>query len=285
MYIEKLRLRNFRCFGDMAEEFTFDPTLTAVVGANGAGKSAIIAALMKLFGTRAEDRRLTREDVHFGRFEEPGAALDNALDALEMPEVAQPSAFPIDLAELLGPPGLPPMPAVTQISERQVEIEVTLAFPELGDAVAAGAAVPEIFRAMSAAGPGQPLKARIRLEASWSYGADDDDISTRIYWITTLDAVYEAGDGGAGYQAVDGSNQGLKRWRSAPQCLLRSEPAPHVFTRPRLFSDLEQVRFEDGTRRDLDIPHHRTQGYLQSHSQCSGSAAQGIIGVIGQHAE
>lgn len=51
------------------------------------------------------------------------------------------------------------------------------------------------------------------------------------------------------------------------------------------FSDLEQVRFEDGARRDLDIPHPRKQGYLQSHSQCSGGAAQGIIGVIGQHAE
>ncbi|MDQ0454887.1 chromosome segregation ATPase [Rhizobium paknamense] len=56
MHIESLRLRNFRCFGDEAQTISFDPALTAVVGANGAGKTAIIAALQKLFATRAEDR-------------------------------------------------------------------------------------------------------------------------------------------------------------------------------------------------------------------------------------
>ena len=192
VYIEKLRLRNFRCFGDVAEEFTLDSTLTAMVGANGAGTTAIITALMKLFGTRAEDRRLTREDVHFGRYEEPGAAEDPSpvvAPAGATDIVTPPPPMPSDLADLLGPPGPPPAPKVTPVSDRQVEIEVTLAFPELEDECAGGDAVPEIFRAMSAAGPGEPIKARIRLEASWSYGADDDDISTRIYWITTLDAV------------------------------------------------------------------------------------------------
>ncbi|WP_426046176.1 ATP-dependent nuclease [Brevundimonas sp. TWP3-1-2b1] len=205
MYIEKLRLRNFRCFGDVAEEFTFDPTLTAVVGANGAGKTAIITALMKLFGTRVEDRRLTREDVHFGRHEEPGPpnaedAAFEELDSLNDEALAPPAPppargkFPDDLAEMLGEVasgqvGLPASPLpVLAVSERQVEIEVTLAFPEL-ESPDAGDAVAEIFKAMSAAGPGEPLKARIRLEATWTYGSDDDDISSRIFWITTLDDV------------------------------------------------------------------------------------------------
>lgn len=195
MFIEKLRLRNFRCFGDQAQEFTFDRTLTAVVGANGAGKTAIIAALMKLFGTRAEDRRLTREDVHFGRFEEPGAA-DATPPAPAVPPHPVPAApsssmvIPDDLTDLIGetPAAVPPPPTIA-VSERQVEIEVTLAFPELEDEEAGGDAVAEIFKAMSAAGPGEPLKARIRMEATWAYGADDDDISTRIYWITTLEPV------------------------------------------------------------------------------------------------
>lgn len=192
LYIEKLRLRNFRCFGNTPEEFSFDPALTAIVGANGAGKTAIIGALMKLFGTRAEDRRLTREDVHFGRDEEPGAEADAEL--APEPEAAPAAVareIPDDLANLLGDAAsvIAPPPPIVSVPERQVEIEVTLAFPELDGDARAGDVVPEIFRAMSAAGPGQPLKARIRLEATWAYGADDDDISTRIYWITTLDEV------------------------------------------------------------------------------------------------
>ncbi|AZS21607.1 ATP-dependent endonuclease [Caulobacter sp. FWC26] len=188
MYIESLRLRNFRCFGDQAEVVTFDPTLTAIVGANGAGKTAIIGALLKLFGTRAEDRKLAREDVHFGPLEEPGSLI--------LAEEVTPDPF----AAILGQP--PPVaPAGSQtgapegeskvktVTSREVEIEVTLAFPELNGVAGESDAVPEVFRAMSAAGPGQPLKTRIRLEATWTYGAADDDISAKLYWITTLDPV------------------------------------------------------------------------------------------------
>jgi putative ATP-dependent endonuclease of OLD family len=75
------------------------------------------------------------------------------------------------------------------VTSREVEIEVTLAFPELDGESGDHNAVAEVFRAMSAAGPGEPLKARIRLEATWTYGASDDDISSKIYWITSLDTV------------------------------------------------------------------------------------------------
>ena len=173
MYIESLRLRNFRCFGDDGAVITFDPTLTAIVGTNGAGKTAIVGALLKLFGTRAEDRRLVREDVHFGPGEEPGAA-----------------AVPLDpFAALLGEPTGAPEETMEAVASREVEIEVTLAFPELDGAGGEGDAIAEVFRAMSVAGPGEPLKARVRLEATWTYGAADDDINTKIYWITTLDDV------------------------------------------------------------------------------------------------
>ncbi len=185
MYIQSLRLRNFRCFGDEGALIRFDPTLTAIVGANGAGKTAIIAALLKLFGTRAEDRRLVREDVHFGLAEEPGltaplgeSAVDSFSDLLGTAPVDPP------------PPDDGPKAAkIEVITRREVEIEVTLAFPELDGADGDGDAVAEVFRAMSAAGPGEPLKARIRLEAAWTYGAADDDINSKIYWITTLDPV------------------------------------------------------------------------------------------------
>ena len=164
MYIEKLRLRNFRCFGNTPEEFSFDPALTAIVGANGAGKTAIIGALMKLFGTRAEDRRLTREDVHFGRDEEPGAEADaNAAPEAEADPAAVAREIPDDLRDLLGDasPAIAPPPPIVSVPERQVEIEVTLAFPELDGEAPVGDVVPEIFRAMSAAGPPSSSRSRV----------------------------------------------------------------------------------------------------------------------------
>ncbi|SFJ31012.1 ATP-dependent endonuclease [Caulobacter sp. UNC279MFTsu5.1] len=183
MFIESLYLRNFRCFGDQGAKIEFDETLTAIVGANGAGKTAIIGALQKLFGTRAEDRRLVREDVHFGRDEEPGATR----------EVVAPPPAVSGLRDILSEAGaasaadpVEPDPTVL-VSSRQVLIEVILAFPELDDPVLDRmGAVAEIFRAMSAAGPGDALKARIRLEATWTYGVDDDDIQTEMFWVTSM---------------------------------------------------------------------------------------------------
>ena len=178
MHIESLRLRNFRCFGDEAQTISFDPALTAVVGANGAGKTAIVAALQKLFATRAEDRRLTREDVHFGPGETPGTVEEaNANSEDERDHRLGEAVLPKD--------------QIRSVDKREVEIEVILGFPELSDGIAEDKAdsVPEIFRAMSSSGPGQPLKARIRLEASWIYGIDEDDISSQMFWITSLDEV------------------------------------------------------------------------------------------------
>ena len=56
MLIESLRVRNFRCFGDIPVIIDFEGNLTAFVGGNGSGKTTVIAAIQKLFGTKAEDR-------------------------------------------------------------------------------------------------------------------------------------------------------------------------------------------------------------------------------------
>lgn len=199
MHIERLYLRNFRCFGDEGATITFDPALTAIVGANGAGKTALIAALQKLFGSRAEDRRLVREDVHFGRLEEPGAAEVAAASAIDAdgdkPSGAdtqdQTPATSTEKSEsAAGSADQPSEEAVAIVSTRDIEIEVVLAFPELeGENPTSLDAVAEIFRAMSAAAPGGPLKARIRLEATWTYGVEDDDINSEMFWITSLGEV------------------------------------------------------------------------------------------------
>ena len=43
MQIEKLKLKNFRCYD--ALEIDFEPKLTVIVGENGKGKTAIFDAL------------------------------------------------------------------------------------------------------------------------------------------------------------------------------------------------------------------------------------------------
>jgi putative ATP-dependent endonuclease of OLD family len=64
MYIEELSLANFRCFGPAGATIDLTPGLTAFVGVNGAGKTAVLQALQRLFGITGEQRRLRRQDFH-----------------------------------------------------------------------------------------------------------------------------------------------------------------------------------------------------------------------------
>ncbi len=64
MYIEQLFLTNFRCFGPAATLVDLTSGLTTFVGVNGAGKTAVLQALQRLFGITGEQRRLRRQDFH-----------------------------------------------------------------------------------------------------------------------------------------------------------------------------------------------------------------------------
>ncbi|WP_316167513.1 MULTISPECIES: ATP-dependent nuclease [unclassified Bradyrhizobium] len=159
MHIESVTLQNFRCFGTEPTTVTLGEDLTALIGANGSGKSAFIEALRRLFGVTREERTLSRADVHFGPDEKPET-----------------------------------------VDSREVVIDVVFAFHELtgGDAAAASA-VPDVFRVMTAAGPGEPLKARLRLEALWKRGESFvDEIDVTLYWVMTLSDVAFGDEGGAG---------------------------------------------------------------------------------------
>lgn len=169
MLIESLRVRNFRCFGDIPVIIEFEDNLTAFVGGNGSGKTTVIAAIQKLFGTKVEDRRLVREDIHFGPDEGPGSETTNAEAMTAAAEDGGPA------------PG-----QLSAVSNREVEIEVVVALPELADPAGNLDHIPDVFKAMSVGDVGQVPKLRIRLEATWNYGVEDDDISTRMYWITSL---------------------------------------------------------------------------------------------------
>lgn len=63
MYISKIVIENFRLFGSGAQAFTLalNPGLTALVGENDAGKTAVIDAIRLVLGTR--DQELLRIDT------------------------------------------------------------------------------------------------------------------------------------------------------------------------------------------------------------------------------
>lgn len=69
MYLSKLTIRNFRCFGDGDKlfELPLKLGLTALVGENDAGKTAVIDALRFTLGTTDQDWfRLEDSDFHQG---------------------------------------------------------------------------------------------------------------------------------------------------------------------------------------------------------------------------
>lgn len=165
MHIKELRLKNFRCFGDKEEVISLDQEMTAFIGDNGSGKTTVLKALQRLFGSTSAERSLRRDDVHFGAGEVPGP--DAQDDETQV---------------------------ITVVSIREIYIEAILDFPELTNAAEGGSdtgldASVETFHAMSCAGPGKPLQARIRLEANWQFGIDEDDIDQKVYWVTTTEDV------------------------------------------------------------------------------------------------
>jgi hypothetical protein len=64
MFIEQIVLSNFRCFGHNPTTITLSKGLTAFVGVNGAGKTAALQAMQRLFGITGDQRRLRRQDFH-----------------------------------------------------------------------------------------------------------------------------------------------------------------------------------------------------------------------------
>jgi len=93
MYLSKLTIENFRCFGsgDKRLELTLRPGLTALVGENDGGKTAIIDAIRFLFGTTDQElQRLEPTDFHRSSTSdgEPSAEIKIVckLDGLDLPD-------------------------------------------------------------------------------------------------------------------------------------------------------------------------------------------------------
>lgn len=64
MFVERVTLANFRCFGPEPQSIDLSPGLTAFVGVNGSGKTAVMEGMLRLFGVSSEQRRLRKQDFH-----------------------------------------------------------------------------------------------------------------------------------------------------------------------------------------------------------------------------
>jgi len=64
MFIKSLIIKNFRCFGKDADSINLNDGLTAFIGRNGSGKTAILEALNFLIGQEYLPIRISEKDFH-----------------------------------------------------------------------------------------------------------------------------------------------------------------------------------------------------------------------------
>jgi putative ATP-dependent endonuclease of the OLD family len=103
MLIETILLSGFRCFGPEPRSVSFSDEITAVVGPNASGKTALLHALAKIFGVSRAQRTVHRSDFHLAPSADPDSrdprelfidvliALPELLDGTATPETIAPS--------------------------------------------------------------------------------------------------------------------------------------------------------------------------------------------------
>ena len=69
--LESVTLSGFRCFGTVPITAQLSAEITAVVGPNAAGKTALLQALAKLFGISRAQRTIERSDFHLAADADP----------------------------------------------------------------------------------------------------------------------------------------------------------------------------------------------------------------------
>lgn len=144
MFIKSVTISNFRCFGPDAVTVTLR-ALTAFVGANGCGKTALLQALARVFGVLQNDRTLVPDDFHL-----PDGKRREDLKAGD--EIA-------------------------------LFVDIFLEFPELSDG-GKKPAVAECFSQMVVTDEGKPPFCRVRLQGTWTRtNTPEGDIELKLYWV------------------------------------------------------------------------------------------------------
>ena len=148
MKIKSITLQGFRCFGSTPTTITLSKEITAFVGANGAGKTAVIEALLRVFGTTKKQRDVNLNDFYVNP-EKPETLVEKKTLAIDIR---------LSIPELAG------------------EIDSTTS------------SIPLFFNHFQVSAPGETPFVRIRLEATWCDDRTlDGDIIQKLYWVMTDD--------------------------------------------------------------------------------------------------
>ncbi len=167
MIVERLKVSNFRCFGAEETQLTFAGDVTSFIGGNGAGKTAALIALSRLFGVSKHQRTIQKSDFHISADEDslPDESLLYIDAVLAFPEL--------------------------EVSEGENDDDEPEEDAE-DAAVIAAPAVAEFWRQMAASEDGSTLKVRVRLQAKWTDdGTPDGSIEEEIKWVPRLDEEYD----------------------------------------------------------------------------------------------
>jgi energy-coupling factor transporter ATP-binding protein EcfA2 len=154
--IKNLTLRNFRCFGDRPTIIELD-NLTALIGSNGCGKTAVLQSLSRLFGPSQNERKLQRSDFH-----------------------VPPNSNKSDIEQL----------------SLSIEARLEFPELSYGDDIySVSNSVPEFFQHLVVKeGEAAPF-CRLRLEGTWTHGnIPEGEIEESVYWIKSAGDVIEEGD-------------------------------------------------------------------------------------------
>lgn len=94
MHVESIVISGFRCFGPAPALVQLSHGLTAVVGPNASGKTALLHALMRLFGVTRAQRTVVPTDFHIPPTEgDPPKSRELTIDVrLSLPELVDGSA-------------------------------------------------------------------------------------------------------------------------------------------------------------------------------------------------
>jgi len=162
MFIERVVLDNFKCFGPGRATVRLEEGLTAFIGANGSGKTAVCEALLRLFGITGQERTVGVCDFH-----------------VPAVEVSAPTTRELTIEAVLAFPELDDKAtdADAEDTDPIEEVATNEADPVSGQQSAARhRAVPEFFLRMAATEDGD-LKVRIVLKAQW---VDDGTVDGAI---------------------------------------------------------------------------------------------------------
>ena len=66
MFLESITISGFRCFGPESTTIHLSKSITALVGSNATGKTALLQGLTKLFGISRTQRMVQKSDFHLG---------------------------------------------------------------------------------------------------------------------------------------------------------------------------------------------------------------------------